>query len=43
LFWSYVQGTLAAWDPGYGISIDTNVKCVPPAENYLVGSKPLRC
>ncbi|PMD20631.1 hypothetical protein NA56DRAFT_170905 [Hyaloscypha hepaticicola] len=32
LFWSYVQGTLATWDPGYGISVDTNVKCVPPAE-----------
>jgi hypothetical protein len=32
LFWSVVQGTLAAWDPGYGLSVDTNVKCVPPAE-----------
>ena len=24
--------TLAAWDPGYGISVDTKVKCVPSAE-----------
>src|SRR5271167_705514 len=31
LYWSFVQSTLAAWDPGYGISVDTNVKCVPPA------------
>jgi hypothetical protein len=32
LYWSFVPNTLAAWDPGYGISVDTNVKCVPPAE-----------
>ena len=30
-FWSYVQSTLAAWDPGVGISADTNLHCVPPA------------
>ena len=31
LYWSVVVGTLAVWDPGYGISVDTNVKCLPPA------------
>ena len=31
LYWSYVVGTLAVWDPGYGISVDTNIKCLPPA------------
>ncbi|KAF3908193.1 hypothetical protein AA313_de0202252 [Arthrobotrys entomopaga] len=31
LYWSYVQSTLAAWDPGYGISVDSNARCVPPA------------
>ncbi|KAK6541153.1 hypothetical protein TWF694_008524 [Orbilia ellipsospora] len=31
LFWSVVANTLAAWDPGYGISVDSNTRCVPPA------------
>ena len=31
LYWSYVVGTLAVWDPGYGISVDTSIKCHPPA------------
>ncbi|KAL3422487.1 hypothetical protein PVAG01_06643 [Phlyctema vagabunda] len=31
LFWSVVQSTLAAWDAGYGISVDNNVRCMPPA------------
>jgi hypothetical protein len=32
LYWSVAPDTLAAWGPGYGISVDTNVKCVPSAE-----------
>ena len=31
LYWSVGGGTLAVWDPGYGISVDTNIKCHPPA------------
>ena len=31
LYWSVVVDRLAVWDPGYGISVDTNVKCLPPA------------
>ena len=31
LYWSYVIGTLAVWDPGYGISVDTHIKCHPRA------------
>ena len=31
LAWSVVQSTLAVWDPGYGINVDRNVHCVPPA------------
>ncbi|KAJ6259078.1 hypothetical protein Dda_5975 [Drechslerella dactyloides] len=30
IFWS-AQGTLAAWDPNYGIFVNTSVKCIPPA------------
>ncbi|KAE9372893.1 hypothetical protein N431DRAFT_376178 [Stipitochalara longipes BDJ] len=29
LWWSVVVSTLAVWDPGYGLSVDSNVHCVP--------------
>ncbi|KAI1758824.1 hypothetical protein GGR53DRAFT_524353 [Hypoxylon sp. FL1150] len=29
LIWKYVPSTLAAWDPGYGIDVDTDVTCLP--------------
>ena len=43
-FWSVVESTLAAWDPGYGISVDRAVTCLPPAQtswwdaNWLGGN-----
>jgi len=31
-FWSYVSNTMAAWDPGYGISVDlARTGCLPRA------------
>lgn len=31
-FWRWNDdGTMVAWDPGYGISVDTNLRCVPEA------------
>ncbi|PMD32307.1 hypothetical protein L207DRAFT_572109 [Hyaloscypha variabilis F] len=30
LWWSVVVSTLAVWDPGYGLTVDSNVHCVPP-------------
>lgn len=40
LYWSIV-GTLAVWDPGYGIDVDTSVKCLPAVtiwwDQYLLG------
>ncbi|KAI1211679.1 uncharacterized protein F4807DRAFT_458574 [Annulohypoxylon truncatum] len=28
-FWQYVTDTIAAWDPGYGISVRTDATCLP--------------
>lgn len=30
-FWSYVPSTIAGWDPGYGMSVDASVSCLPEA------------
>lgn len=30
-FWSYVPTVIAGWDPGYGISVDPNLSCLPEA------------
>ncbi|KAI0179229.1 hypothetical protein GGR52DRAFT_297444 [Hypoxylon sp. FL1284] len=31
LLWKYVPNTIAGWDPGYGISVDTRASCLPNA------------
>jgi hypothetical protein len=31
LAWSVVLDTLAVYDPGYGLTVDPNIRCVPPA------------
>ncbi|ERF72717.1 hypothetical protein EPUS_04770 [Endocarpon pusillum Z07020] len=28
-FWSYVPSTIAGWDPGYGISVEPTLSCLP--------------
>lgn len=31
-FWGHAEGpTIVGWDPGYGISVDRNLRCVPEA------------
>ncbi|KAH7140021.1 hypothetical protein B0J13DRAFT_558795 [Dactylonectria estremocensis] len=29
-WWKVVESTVAAWDPGYGLSVDTDLTCQPP-------------
>ncbi|KAI1380736.1 hypothetical protein F4677DRAFT_196371 [Hypoxylon crocopeplum] len=31
LLWQYVPNVIAAWDPGYGIEVDTKATCLPKA------------